>query len=153
MKMNELPSGANWQSMELNAKGKSVVLECYPDGEIFFWTDDGVCLEFDGRNTALIAAALKQQEKLPKTSRPAPAPLAAVPRQLRPLAAAASLRPVPGQELMRRKQPNRSVARDERGWGATVVVAGAPTRYYYDKRDNARAANPEHKVGEAGRLA
>ena len=152
MKMNELPNGAKGQSVQLDAKGKSTLLECFPDGDIFFWTDDGICLEFDRKNTALIIAALRQQEKLPKPSRAAPPPLAAMPRQLRPLTAA-SLRPASAHEVATEKEPNRSVAKEERGWGATVIVDGKAIRYYYDKRDNARAASPDHGVGEAGRLS
>lgn len=152
MKMNELPNGAKGQSVQLDAKGKSTLLECFPDGDIFFWTDDGICLEFDRKNTALIIAALRQQEKLPKPSRAAPPSPAAMPRQLRPLTAA-SLRPASGHDVAKQREPNRSVTKEEHGWGATVVVDGKATRYYYDKRDNARAASADHRVGEAGRLS
>ena len=52
MKMNELPNHAIGQSVQLDAKGREVFLEYFPDGDIFFWTDDGVCLEFDRKNAA-----------------------------------------------------------------------------------------------------
>ena len=152
MKMNELPSGGKGQSVQIDAKGKNVLLEYFPDGDIFFWTDDGICLEFDRKNTALIIAALRQQEKLPKTSRAISPTLATVPHSPRTLAVA-SLRTSSGAEAARQKEPNRSVAKEAQGWGATVVVNGQPVRYYYDKRDNARVASPDHAIGEAGRLA
>jgi len=152
MKMNELPNVAIGQSVQLDAKGKDVLLEYFPDGDIFFWTDDGVCLEFDRRNTALILAALRQQEKLPKPTRTAPATHAALPRSPSALTAA-SLKAGSEKDLGTHKVPNRSVAKEEHGWGATVFVGGRAHRYYYDKRDSGRAALPEHKVGEAGRLA
>lgn len=152
MKMNELPNNAKGQPVQIDAKGKNVLLECFPDGDIFFWTDDGICLEFDRKNTALIIAALRQQEKLPKTSRAVSPTLAAVPRPPRTLTAA-SLGTGSGAEAARLKEPNRSVAKEAQGWGATVVVNGKAARYYYDKRDNARVASADHKVGEAGRVA
>lgn len=152
MKMNELPNNAKGQPVQLDAKGKSVLLECFSDGDIFFWTDEGICLEFDRKNTGLLIAALRQQEKLPKATRaPSPA-LVAVPRPARTLAAA-SLRTGSGSEGAKQKEPNRSVAKEAQGWGATVVVNGKAARYYYDKRDSARVAIPSHRIGEAGRIA
>jgi len=150
MKINELP--APGQSIPLDAKGKDVILEVFPDGDIFFWTDDGICLEFDRKNTTLILAALRQQEKLPKTTRAAPvahAPLARPPGAL----TAVSLRPGPEADSGRHKTPNRSVAKEDQGWGATVFVDGQAVRYYYDKRDNAREAAADHPIGVAGRVA
>jgi len=152
MKMNELPNGGKGQSVQMDAKGKNVLLEYYPDGDIFFWTDDGICLEFDRKNTAMIIAALRQQEKLPKPSRSVSPPLAAIPRPSRTLAPP-SLRTSSASEHAKPKEPNRSVAKEAQGWGATVIVHGKPSRYYYDKRDNARVASPDHRVGEAGRVA
>lgn len=151
MKMNELPNNSKGQSIQLDAKGRNVVLEYFADGEAYFWTDDGVCLEFDKRNAALIVAALRLQDKFPRNSRaPAPA-LNPVAQSLRTLAAetlSAAVEPMPPKA----REPNRAVAKEERGWGATVYVDGRPVRYHYDKRDNARAASPEHKIGEAGRI-
>lgn len=152
MKMNELPNNAKGQSVQMDAKGKNVLLECFPDGDIFFWTDDGICLEFDRKNTAIIIAALRQQEKLPKTSRSTSPTLAAAPRPPRALTAT-SLRTGSGSEVAKQKEPNRSVAKEAQGWGATVIMNGKAARYYYDKRDNARVASADHKVGEAGRVA
>ena len=152
MKMNELPNHAVGQSIQLDAKGKDVLLEYFPDGDIFFWTDDGICLEFDRRNTALILAALRLQEKLPKTTRAAPATHVSLPRSPSALTAA-NLKMGSETDQGKHRVPNRSVAKEAQGWGATVVVGGKAHRYYYDKRDSARVAIPEHKVGEAGRLA
>lgn len=152
MKMNELPNHSIGQSVRLDAKGKDVVLEYFADGDIFFWTDDGICLEFDRRNTALILAALRQQEKLPKTTRAAPATQASIPRSLSALTAV-NLKTGAETGQGKDKVPNRSVAKEEQGWGATVLVGGRAHRYYYDKRDSARVAMPEHKIGEAGRQA
>ncbi len=150
MKTNELP--APGQSIPLDAKGKDVILEIFPDGDIFFWTDDGICLEFDRKNTALILAALRQQEKLPKAARPAPVAHAPLVRPLGALAAV-NLRAGPEADSGRNKTPNRLVAKEEQGWGASVVVDGQVVRYYYDKRDNARDASADHQIGEAGRIA
>lgn len=152
MKMNELPNNAKGQPVQIDAKGKNVLMEYFPDGDVFFWTDDGICLEFDRKNTALIIAALRQQEKLPKTSRAASPTLAAVHRPPGALVAT-SLRTGSGSEVAKHKEPNRSVAKEAQGWGATVVVNGKPARYYYEKRDNARVASADHQVGEAGRVA
>ena len=152
MKMNELPNNGKGQSVQMDAKGKNVLLEYYPDGDIFFWTDDGICLEFDRKNTAIIIAALRQQEKLPKPSRPTSPTLAAVPRPPRTLTPA-SPRMSSGSEDMKQKEPNRSVAKEAQGWGATVIAHGKASRYYYDKRDNARVASADHRIGEAGRVA
>jgi len=152
MKMNELPNRATGQSVPLDAKGKDVVLEFFADGDIFFWTDDGVCLEFDRRNTALILAALRQQEKLPKTTRAAPTTHVSLPRSPSALTAA-NLKVGSETDYGKNKVLNRSVAKEAQGWGATVIAAGKAHRYYYDKRDSARAAMPEHKIGEEGRLA
>ncbi len=151
MKMNELPNHAIGQSVQLDAKGREVFLEYFPDGDIFFWTDDGISLEFDRRNTALILAALRLQEKLPKTIRAAPAAQVSLPRSPSSLTAA-SLKLRSETDPGKYKMPNRAVAKEQQGWGATVVVDGKPVRYYYDKRDSARTATPEHQVGEAGRL-
>lgn len=152
MKLNELPNHATGQSVQLDAKGRDVFLEYFPDGDIFFWTDDGISLEFDRRNTALILAALRLQEKLPKTTRAAPATQVSLPRSPSALTAV-SLNMGSETEPGKYKAPNRSVAKEQQGWGATVVVGGKAVRYYYDKRDSARTAMAEHKVGEAGRLA
>ena len=152
MKANELPNHAIGQSVQLDAKGKDVFLEFFPDGDIFFWTDDGVSLEFDRRNTALILAALRQQEKLPKTTRTASATQVSLPRSPSVLTAA-NLKMGSESDQGKYKAPNRSVAKEPQGWGATVVVGGKAVRYYYDKRDSARTATPEHQGGEAGRLA
>ncbi len=152
MKMNELPNNSKGQPVELDAKGKNVLLECYSDGDIFFWTDDGICLEFDRKNTTLLIAALRQQEKLPKTSRAAPQALVAESRPSRTLAAA-SLKTSSASGGSKQKEPNRSVAKEAQGWGATVVANGKTARYYYDKRDSAREASAAHRIGEAGRIA
>ena len=147
-----LPNPMPRDSVQLDAKGKDVLLECYADGEVLFWTEDGICLEFDRKNAALIIAALRKQEKLPKTARPTTADLLPFQRAMRPLATPSlnsSAQPKPAKQ----KEPNRSVAKDAQGWGATVVIDGDAVRYYYDKRDNARAAIATHKIGEAGRVA
>ena len=150
MKMNELPNDAKGQAIQLDAKGTNVVLEYYPDGDIYLWTDDGICLEFDRKNAALIMAALRQQEKFPKSSRLSPPTLLPIPQSLRTLAAE-TLSVTSEPAIVRQRDPNRAVAKEEQG-GATVYVDGRPVRYHYDKRDNARAASPDHQVGEAGRL-
>ncbi|HUY04074.1 MAG TPA: hypothetical protein VMV33_12395 [Rhodocyclaceae bacterium] len=152
MKLNELPNIATGQSIQLDAKGKDVILEIFPDGDIFFWTDDGMCMEFDRKNTALILAALRQQEKLPKTTRAVPA-VPASPLRAPGAATAVSLRAAPARESGHPRTPNRSVAKEQQGWGATVVVGAQAVRYYYDKRDNAREADASHQIGEAGRVA
>jgi hypothetical protein len=152
MKMNELPNNSNGQSIQLDAKGKSILLEYFPDGDIYFWTDDGVCLEFDRKNTSLIIAALRQQEKLPKGARFSPPTLVRAPQPLRTTFAVKPLSVGAETTTIRQKEPNRAVAKEEQGWGATVYVDGRPVRYYYDKRDSARAASPSHQVGEAGRV-
>ena len=139
-------------SIQLEAKGKDVLLECYADGEVLFWTEDGICLEFDRKNSALIIAALRKQEKLPKPSRAATADLLPFQRSVRPLATP-SLNSTAQPKPAKHKEPNRSVAKEAQGWGATVMADGNAYRYYYDKRDNARAAIPTHRIGEAGRLA
>ena len=155
MKKSELPSTAAVDASLLDAKGKEVLLECYPDGEILFWSDDGIHLEFDRRNTALIIAALRKQDKLPKPPRDAaPAEAPAPQQQQRP---AASAPPAPrGRQAVATKpvkQPNRQVAKEGQGWGATVLVDHKTHRYYYQKRDQARDAQASHRVGEAGRIA
>lgn len=150
MKMNELPNAPAGQSLQLDAKGKDVVFEYFADGEIFFWTDDGVCLEFDRKNATLLLAALRQQEKLPKSARTIPAVSVAPMRVVQPVAVS-SLRS--RFEPTKARAPNRSVTKEGNGWGATVVIDGQAQRYYYDKRDSARVASPDHAVGEAGRLA
>ena len=152
MKMNELPDAPAGQSMQLDAKGKDVVFEYFADGEIFFWTDDGVCLEFDRKNAALLLAALRQQEKLQKSARPLPAAQPMPSRAATPIAPT-SLRRSFDVDRSKSRAPNRSVAKEASGWGATVIVNGQAQRYYYDKRDNARVAGPEHNIGDAGRIA
>ena len=149
--MNQ-PNPMPRDSIQLDAKGKDVLLECYADGEVLFWTEDGICLEFDRKNAALIIAALRKQEKLPKAARATTADLLPFQRSVRPLATPGmndSAQPKPA----RQKEPNRSVAKEAQGWGATVVLDDNPVRYFYDKRDNARAAIPTHKIGEAGRIS
>ena len=151
MKMNELPDAPAGQSLQLDAKGKDVAFEYFGDGEIFFWTDDGICLEFDRKNVALLLAALRQQEKLPKSGRPLAAP-GPVPSRAASPAVAAGLRGGPEADKGRHRALNRAVAKESNGWGATVVVDGEAQRYYYDKRDSAREAVAEHAVGDAGRI-
>lgn len=141
-------------SMLLDAKGKEILLECYPDGEILFWSDDGIHLEFDRRHTALILGALRKQEKIPKPRDLAPveAPVAAV----RSRAATPSPAPAKAQGTAApssARPPNRQVAKEGPGWGATVVSDNKTQRYYYDKRDQAREADAAHRIGEAGRIA
>ena len=150
MKMNELPDAPAGQSLQLDAKGKDVAFEYFADGEIFFWTDEGLCLEFDRKNVALLLAALRQQEKLPKTGRPMPAAGLTPQRAASP--AAAPLRSGADGDKSKSRSFNRAVAKESSGWGATVVVDGQVQRYYYDKRDSAREAVAEHAVCEAGRI-
>jgi len=152
MKMNELPDAPAGQSLQLDAKGKDVTFEYFADGEIFFWTDDGICLEFDRKNVALLLAALRQQEKLPKSARPLPTASAVPIRSSSPLVAA-SLRGRFEVDKPKSRAPHRAVAKEANGWGATLIVDGQPQRYYYDKRDNARVASADHAIGEAGRIA
>jgi len=140
------------EAIQLDAKGKDVLLECYADGEVLLWTEDGICLEFDRKNAALIIAALRKQEKLPKPARAATADLLPFQRAVRPLPTA-NLGSTAQSKPARQKEPNRSVAKEAQGWGATVIADGNAYRYYYDKRDNARAAMPSHKIGDAGRIA
>ena len=147
-----LPNAAPREAVQLDAKGKDVLLECYADGEILFWTDDGICLEFDRKNSALIIAALRKQEKLPKPARTTTADLLPFQRTVRPLATPGSNSSAPSSSAKQR-EPNRAVTKEAQGWGATVVLNGDAVRYYYDKRDNARAALASHRIGEAGRLA
>jgi hypothetical protein len=136
----------------LDAKGKDVLLECYADGEILFWTDDGICLEFDRKNASLIIAALRKQEKLPKSSRTNTADLLPFQSSPRPLIIPSSNNDAQPNRV-KRKEPNRSVSKEALGWGATVMLGGNAVRYYYDKRDNAREAIPAHKIGDSGRVA
>lgn len=140
------------EAIQLDAKGKDVLLECYADGEVLFWTEDGICLEFDRKNAALIIAALRKQEKLPKPARATTADLLPFQRSVRPLPTA-NLSSSAQAKPAKHKEPNRSVAKEPQGWGATVIADGNAYRYYYDKRDNARAAIPSHKIGDAGRIA
>ena len=149
--MNQ-PNPMPRDSIQLDAKGKDVLLECYADGDILLWTEDGICLEFDRKNAALIIAALRKQEKLPKSSRTATADLLPFQRSVRPLAPPNLNNSAPAKPA-KFKEPNRSVAKESQGWGATVMIDGDEHRYYYDKRDSARAAIPAHRIGEAGRLA
>lgn len=152
MKMNELPDAASGQSLRLDAKGHDVAFEYFADGEILFWTDEGICLEFDRKNATLLLAALRQQEKMPKSARVAPVVTPGLLRPASPLAAA-SLRGSFTSDKVKQRSPNRSVAKEAQGWGATVIKDGQAQRYYYDKRDSAREASPEHPVGAAGRIA
>lgn len=147
-----LPSAVASDSIQLDAKGKDVLLECYADGEVLFWTDDGVCLEFDRKNAALIIAALRKQDKLPKIAKPGPAELLTFQRTTRPLPTPAISTSAHSHQV-KHKEPNRAVAKEVLGWGATVMLGGNAVRYYYDKRDNARAAIPTHKIGDSGRVA
>ena len=155
MKRSDSPNTHAVDSVLLDAKGKEILLECYPDGEILFWSDDGIHLEFDRKHTALIIAALRKQDKLPKPARDQQsAETVAAPQRQRDAArapAAASPRRAAAAETV--KQPNRRVAKEGPGWGATVVADHKTRRYYYDKRDQARDAEASHRVGEAGRIA
>ncbi|MDD5175480.1 MAG: hypothetical protein PHQ05_03525 [Sterolibacterium sp.] len=147
-----LPNAVTSDSIQLDAKGKDVLLECYADGEILFWTDDGICLEFDRKNASLIIAALRRQEKLPKTSRASTADLLPFQRSPR-LLTTPGINAASQPHQVKHKEPNRAVFKEALGWGATVILGGNAVRYYYDKRDNARAAMPAHKVGDSGRVA
>lgn len=147
-----LPNVMPRDSIQLDAKGKDVLLECYADGEILFWTDDGICFEFDRKNAALIIAALRKQEKLPKSSRATTADLLPFQRSARPLTSP-SLNSAAQPSPTSHKEPNRSIAKEAQGWGATVMQDGSAVRFYYDKRDSARAASSAHRIGEAGRIA
>jgi hypothetical protein len=142
-------------SLLLDAKGKEVLLECYPDGEILFWSDDGIHLEFDRKQTALIIAALRKQEKLPKLARDSVQVEVSSPqlRQQPAVTPVATSRAAPAATASPRRQHNRQVAKEGPGWGATVLVDLKPHRYYYDKRDQAREAEGSHRIGEAGRIA
>jgi len=155
MKRSDSPNTNAVDSLPLDAKGKEVILECYPDGEILFWSDDGIHLEFDRKHTALIIAALRKQDKLPKLAKEAQSAEAQLPQQRHqgaaPAPAAANPRRAAATETL--KQPNRRVAKEGPGWGATVVADHKTRRYYYDKRDQAREAEASHRVGEAGRIA
>ena len=158
MKRPDSPNTAKSTSTDsilLDAKGQEVLLECYPDGEILFWTDEGIHLEFDRKHTGLIIAALRKQEKLPKLPRE-DENSATLPPPQRPPRTARTMPPPSAKNAAgtdRQKQPNRRVAKEGPGWGATVIVDTTPLRYYYDKRDHARGANAAHRVGEAGRIA
>jgi len=137
----------------LDAKGKEVLLECYPDGEILFWSDDGIHLEFDRKHTALVLAALRKQDKLPKPPRESPIVDGDAARHRHHGSATAipTARHAAGTEST--TQANRRVAKEGPGWGATVFAEHKTQRYYYDKRDQAREAEAAHRVGEAGRIA
>jgi len=155
MKRSDSPNTNAVDSVLLDAKGKEILLECYPDGEILFWSDDGIHLEFDRKHTALIIAALRKQDKLPKPARDPQSAETHAPQQShggagRAPAAASPRREAAAEAL---KQPNRRVAKEGPGWGATVVADHKTRRYYYDKRDQARDAEASHRVGEAGRIA
>ncbi|MCX7173230.1 MAG: hypothetical protein NT159_04745 [Proteobacteria bacterium] len=155
MKRSDSPNAAAVDSLLLDAKGKEVLLECYPDGEILFWSDDGIHLEFDRKHTALIIAALRKQEKLPKPSKDSQYPEAHTPQQRHHDTAKPQATPNTRQAASTDavKQPNRRVAKEGPGWGATVIAEHKTHRYYYDKRDQARDAEASHRIGEAGRIA
>jgi len=72
--MDELPNATAGQSLYLDAKGKGVVMEYFADGEIFFWSEDDIYLEFDAKNVEFLLAALCQQERLLKSGRAISAP-------------------------------------------------------------------------------
>lgn len=155
MKRSDSPNTAAVDSLLLDAKGKEVLLECYPDGEILFWTDDGIHLEFDRKHTSLIIAALRKQEKLPKSSRDAQPAEVSSPQQRHQGAVypPATRKASQAAAAHTPKQANRQVAKEEPGWGATVFADHKSHRYYYDKRDQAREAEASHRIGEAGRIA
>lgn len=155
MKRSDSPNTAPVDSILLDAKGQEVLLECHPDGEILFWSDDGVHLEFDRKQTALIMAALRKQEKLPKLFRDVQPDEGPSP-QLRhqgPASPPAAPRSKQSASANTPKQANRQVAKEGPGWGATVFADHKTHRYYYDKRDQAREAEASHRIGEAGRIA
>lgn len=155
MKRSDSPNAAAVDSLLLDAKGKEVLLECHPDGEILFWSEEGIHLEFDRRQTALIIAALRKQDKLPKPARDSQNPETHASQQRQHAAAnppaIANARQAAATDTLR--QPNRRVAKEGPGWGASVVADHKTHRYYYDKREQAREAEPSHRVGEAGRIA
>lgn len=155
MKSSASPKIAAVDTILLDAKGKEILLECYADGELLFWSDEGTHLEFDRKQTALILAALRKQDKLPKPSRDSQIPETHVhqqrPQDMAPPPAAVRTRHVPATETA--KQPNRRVAKEGPGWGATVIAEHKTHRYYYDKREQAREAEASHRIGEAGRIA
>jgi len=155
MKRSDSPNTKAVDSLLLDAKGREVLLECYSDGEILFWSDDGIHLEFDRKQTALIIAALRKQDKLPKPARDQQVAAAQLPqqRQRSPAPAPAPANPRQAAAAQSVRQPNRRVAKEGPGWGATVLADHKTRRYYYDKRDQAREAEGSHRVGEAGRIA
>lgn len=155
MKRSDSSNIAATDSLLLDAKGQEILLECYPDGEILFWSDEGLHLEFDRKNAALILAALRKQDKLPKLFKDPPAAEEHAPQQRHQAPGTASAssgsKHVAAKESS--KQPNRRVSKEGPGWGATVIADHKSHRYYYDKRDQAREAEASHRVGEAGRIA
>ncbi|MFA6314132.1 MAG: hypothetical protein WC681_21840 [Sterolibacterium sp.] len=158
MKMSASPNIAAVDSVVLDAKGKEILLECYADGELLFWSDEGTHLEFDRKQASLILAALRKQDKLPKPSRDSLNPETAIPQQRRqdlaePRAAVRTLHAATTETTKQPNQPNRRVTKEGPGWGATVIAEHKTHRYYYDKREQAREAEASHRIGEAGRIA
>jgi len=123
---------------ELNAKGMSITLDCYQDGDVLLTLDNQTCIEFDKKGAAALADALRKR---------------ASGRGERSGMENVSLTVPPVPEVRQDHVRNRNVFKEGEVWGASVFIAGLEHRYYYGKRDHARAALPEHKIGEAGRVA
>jgi hypothetical protein len=123
---------------ELNAKGMKVTLECFQDGDVLLTLDNQTYIEFDKKGAATLVDALRKRasgrgETTGKEN--------------------VSLSERLVTEISHARVPNRNVFKEGDLWGASVFITGLEHRYYYGKRDHARAALPEHEIGEAGRVA
>jgi hypothetical protein len=123
---------------ELNAKGTRITLECFQDGDVLLTLDNQIYIEFDKKDAVALADALRKRAS--GRGEPSGKEHASMPAR-------------PAEKISHRRVPNRNVFKEGEVWGASVFIAGREHRYYYDKRDHARAALPEHKIGEAGRVA
>lgn len=127
---------------ELNAKGTRVTLECFQDGDVLLTLDNQTYIEFDKKGAAALIDALRKRAPGRAAGQGETSGMENVPLSVPPVSKA-----------RHERVHNRHVVKEGEFWGASVFIAGVERRYYYDKRDHARFALPEHKIGEAGRVA
>lgn len=139
-------------AIRLAAKGDPIQLEFHPDGDIVFWREDGTIIEFDRKDADAMRIALRQQaEVMGVLAKASAKPIPSDP-EIQP----GNQRPVPEtgtrHESLSKSHRGLRVAKEGTTWGATVMVDGISVRYHYQFRDQARAARPEHQIGDAGRV-